>query len=197
MRSRMVDELNKSQQILSKGIKSVDLRLDGRVMVEVAEVKAEDVETGKKKKVAKSQLTSDRGVLGSRGVAYMTVVQFQGKGGPKTPAVHEGRDRCRPRHRLDQDQLPHRRGRARQASQFRFRRQEQPQGSGRRPPDLARHPRRGDRQCRRGRARHPAGGRCGRAHGPAHHQRNLCERVRRAPAVARFTPAPRRRRPAR
>ncbi|WP_373505386.1 cell division protein FtsQ/DivIB [Aestuariivirga sp.] len=51
---RMVDELHKSQRLLSKGIKSVDLRLDGRVMVEVAEVKAEDVETGKKKKVAKS-----------------------------------------------------------------------------------------------------------------------------------------------
>lgn len=47
------DELNRTQGLLSKGIKSVDLRLDGRVMVEVAEIKAETIETGKKK-VAKS-----------------------------------------------------------------------------------------------------------------------------------------------
>ena len=43
-----VNSLNTSQQILSKGIKSVDMRLDGRVTVEVAEVAAEDVGAGKK-----------------------------------------------------------------------------------------------------------------------------------------------------
>ena len=50
---RTMDDLNKSQQLVSKGIRSVDLRLDGRVMVEVAEIKAEVDDTGKKK-VAKS-----------------------------------------------------------------------------------------------------------------------------------------------
>ena len=50
----MVNELNRSQGLLSKGITSVDLRRDGRIVVEVAEVKVEKTGTGKKK-VAKSQ----------------------------------------------------------------------------------------------------------------------------------------------
>ena len=50
---KTADELNRSQQLLSKGIRSVDLRLEGRVVVEVAEIKAEAETTGKKK-VAKS-----------------------------------------------------------------------------------------------------------------------------------------------
>jgi cell division protein FtsQ len=51
---RTVNDLNVSQQILSKGIKAIDLRLDGRVGVEVAEIKAE--EAGKDKKaLAKKQ----------------------------------------------------------------------------------------------------------------------------------------------
>jgi cell division protein FtsQ len=50
---KTVDEINRTQQILSKGIRSVDMRVHGRVIVEVAEVAAEAVETGKKK-VAKS-----------------------------------------------------------------------------------------------------------------------------------------------
>ena len=49
-----VDELNRTQQILSKGIRSVDMRLDGRVVVEVAEAAIENDLTGKKA-VAKSQ----------------------------------------------------------------------------------------------------------------------------------------------
>lgn len=43
-----VNSLNQSQQILSKGIKSVDMRLDGRVTVAVAEVAAEESGAGKK-----------------------------------------------------------------------------------------------------------------------------------------------------
>ena len=43
-----VNSLNTSQQILSKGIKSVDMRLDGRVTVAVAEVAAEESGAGKK-----------------------------------------------------------------------------------------------------------------------------------------------------
>ena len=50
---KTADELNRSQQLLSKGIRSVDLRLEGRVVVEVAEIKAEAESTGKKN-VAKS-----------------------------------------------------------------------------------------------------------------------------------------------
>jgi cell division protein FtsQ len=46
---KSVDELNRSQRLLSKGIKSMDLRLEGRVVVEVAEIKAETENTGKKK----------------------------------------------------------------------------------------------------------------------------------------------------
>ncbi len=50
---KTVAGLDRSQQLLSKGIKSVDLRLKGRVVVEVAEMAAE--EDGRaKKKVAKS-----------------------------------------------------------------------------------------------------------------------------------------------
>lgn len=41
-------ELNSTQQLLSKGIRAVDLRLDGRVVVEVAEITAEVDKTGKK-----------------------------------------------------------------------------------------------------------------------------------------------------
>lgn len=43
-----VNDLNVSQQLLSKGIKSVDLRLDGRVTVEVAEIAAEAIGADKK-----------------------------------------------------------------------------------------------------------------------------------------------------
>ena len=43
-----VNDLNVSQQILSKGIKSVDMRLDGRVTVEVAEIAAGADGTDKK-----------------------------------------------------------------------------------------------------------------------------------------------------
>ena len=50
---KTADALNRSQQLLSKGIRSVDLRLEGRVVVEVAEIKAEAESTGKKN-VAKS-----------------------------------------------------------------------------------------------------------------------------------------------
>ena len=46
---RMADELNRSQQLLSKGIRSVDLRLAGRVIVEVAELAPEEAGAGKKK----------------------------------------------------------------------------------------------------------------------------------------------------
>jgi cell division protein FtsQ len=46
---KRIDELNRTQQLLSKGIRSVDLRLDGRVVVEVAEIKTETENTGKKK----------------------------------------------------------------------------------------------------------------------------------------------------
>jgi cell division protein FtsQ len=49
---RMTDELNRTQHLLSRGIRSVDLRLDGRVIVEVAEIQAEEPGNGKKKKVA-------------------------------------------------------------------------------------------------------------------------------------------------
>jgi cell division protein FtsQ len=51
---KAVDDLNRTQQLLSKGIKSVDMRLAGRVIVEVAEIAAELDDAGKKK-VAKSQ----------------------------------------------------------------------------------------------------------------------------------------------
>jgi cell division protein FtsQ len=43
----MADGLNRSQQLLSRGIRSVDLRLAGRVIVEVAEIDQADVDAGK------------------------------------------------------------------------------------------------------------------------------------------------------
>jgi len=49
---RMADDLNKTQQLLSRGIRSVDLRLAGRVIVEVAELEASDLEGGPKKTAA-------------------------------------------------------------------------------------------------------------------------------------------------
>jgi cell division protein FtsQ len=51
---RRLDELDRTQALLSKGIKSVDFRLDGRVMVEVAAIAAEAGGAGKQK-VAKTQ----------------------------------------------------------------------------------------------------------------------------------------------
>lgn len=45
---KAVDDLNRTQQLLSKGIRSVDMRLDGRVVVEVAEVALEKDVNGKK-----------------------------------------------------------------------------------------------------------------------------------------------------
>ena len=49
---RMADDLNRTQQLLSRGIRSVDLRLAGRVIVEVAEVAASAPEGGTKKTAA-------------------------------------------------------------------------------------------------------------------------------------------------
>lgn len=49
---RMTDELNTRQQLLSRGIRSVDLRLAGRVIVEVAELEAADVAGVAKEKAA-------------------------------------------------------------------------------------------------------------------------------------------------
>lgn len=46
------DELNKTQKILARGIRSLDLRLPGRVTVEVAEIAAADTKSGDKKTVA-------------------------------------------------------------------------------------------------------------------------------------------------
>jgi cell division protein FtsQ len=48
----MADQLNKTQQILARGIRSLDLRLQGRVTVEVAEIAASDAKAGEKKTVA-------------------------------------------------------------------------------------------------------------------------------------------------
>jgi cell division protein FtsQ len=48
----LADELNRTQQILSRGIRSLDLRLAGRVSVEVAETEAEGASAGDEKKVA-------------------------------------------------------------------------------------------------------------------------------------------------
>lgn len=48
----MADQLNKTQQILARGIRSLDLRLQGRVTVEVAEIAASDAKAGNKKTVA-------------------------------------------------------------------------------------------------------------------------------------------------
>jgi cell division protein FtsQ len=49
---RMADSLNKSQQLLSRGIRSVDLRLAGRVIVEVAELAAGEAQAQKEKAAA-------------------------------------------------------------------------------------------------------------------------------------------------
>ncbi len=46
------DQLNKTQKILARGIRSLDLRLQGRVTVEVAEVAASDMKAEQKKTVA-------------------------------------------------------------------------------------------------------------------------------------------------
>lgn len=46
------EQLNKTQQILARGIRSLDLRLQGRVTVEVAEIAATDTRAGEKKTVA-------------------------------------------------------------------------------------------------------------------------------------------------
>lgn len=51
---RRVDELNRSQRLLSKGIRSVDLRMPGQVVVAVAEVKAEAEVKSKGKAASKS-----------------------------------------------------------------------------------------------------------------------------------------------
>lgn len=48
----LADELNRTQQLLSRGIRSLDLRLPDRVIVEVAELDATDVQAGKNKSVA-------------------------------------------------------------------------------------------------------------------------------------------------
>lgn len=45
---RMADELNRTQQLLSRGIRSVDLRLAGRVIVEVAELDPSELDAMKK-----------------------------------------------------------------------------------------------------------------------------------------------------
>lgn len=48
----MADQLNRTQQLLSRGIRSLDLRLQGRVTVEVAEIAATDAKAEDKKTVA-------------------------------------------------------------------------------------------------------------------------------------------------
>ena len=48
----MADQLNKTQQILARGIRSLDLRLQGRVTVEVAEIAANETKADDKKTVA-------------------------------------------------------------------------------------------------------------------------------------------------
>jgi cell division protein FtsQ len=45
----MADALNRTQQLLSRGIRSVDLRLAGRVIVEVAEIDQSELDAMKKK----------------------------------------------------------------------------------------------------------------------------------------------------
>jgi cell division protein FtsQ len=52
---RMADELNRTQQLLSRGIRSVDLRLAGRVIVEVAELDQSELDAMKKKTAAGTQ----------------------------------------------------------------------------------------------------------------------------------------------
>jgi cell division protein FtsQ len=48
----LADELNRTQQLLSRGIRSLDLRLTDRVIVEVAELEAADTVAEGKKAVA-------------------------------------------------------------------------------------------------------------------------------------------------
>ena len=48
----MADQLNKTQKILARGIRSLDLRLQGRVTVEVAEIAAAEVRPANKKTAA-------------------------------------------------------------------------------------------------------------------------------------------------
>lgn len=48
----MADQLNKTQKILARGIRSLDLRLAGRVTVEVAQIAADDAKAPNKKTVA-------------------------------------------------------------------------------------------------------------------------------------------------
>jgi cell division protein FtsQ len=48
----MAEQLNKTQKLLARGIRSLDLRLAGRVTVEVAEIAAADAKAGDKKTVA-------------------------------------------------------------------------------------------------------------------------------------------------
>jgi len=48
----MADELNRTQRLLSRGIRSLDLRLQGRVTVEVAEIAAAEAKAADKKTVA-------------------------------------------------------------------------------------------------------------------------------------------------
>lgn len=52
---RMADELNRTQQLLSRGIRSVDLRLAGRVIVEVAELDPSELDAMRKKTAAETQ----------------------------------------------------------------------------------------------------------------------------------------------
>ena len=49
---RLADDLNRSQQLLSRGIRSLDLRLAGRVIVEVAELEAAADHAGTKARAA-------------------------------------------------------------------------------------------------------------------------------------------------
>jgi cell division protein FtsQ len=49
---RMADELNRTQQLLSRGIRSLDLRLAGRVIVEVAELDQSEIAGATKKTAA-------------------------------------------------------------------------------------------------------------------------------------------------
>jgi cell division protein FtsQ len=49
---RMADELNRTQRLLSRGIRSVDLRLAGRVIVEVAELDQSELDAMRKKTAA-------------------------------------------------------------------------------------------------------------------------------------------------
>jgi cell division protein FtsQ len=87
---RMADELNRTQQLLSRGIRSVDLRLAGRVIVEVAELDQSELDAMRRRRRREpNRLRSAPGVEFG-GFRAMTVVQFHGKGGGKPPAVTKG-----------------------------------------------------------------------------------------------------------